>query len=407
MPAQYSIPTMSLKELQLQPVAFNALQYTPEIADINILNRSMEKQEARSKESRERITAIDSALADYRTKLHESEIEEFDKYAENIRNEIKEQIDLGNTESAIRFAMESADNIISDRDLQNKIIVNQKYQTKLKEIEGRNDLDVLTKRMWKKYNQYSYNGTPDWKETESVVSDIDIQQFQNIIANMTAEDVSSVSSSVSSSNPLLWDANKTPVNNLKDAEVIAAQVSSTRGGGTTRRVKSAKDMAKTAAAAMQNPNIAQGFLQKFRATYSALEDAEAQMNDMSLPAHVREKAAADYEQYKRLLTDKNGIILVPTTDNSNFYTWFDTHVIPMFENMEYNNVSTDSRIDDTFTPHLGSSSYGGSGSKTTTTGVNQYGIWAPMFTGNKVYQVNKGAHIYKPNFNIADVTSLF
>ena len=148
-------PLMSLKTVEFKPIEFRGLQYTPQIADSKILAQSLEKQEARESKARDQNTAIHTTLAKIRESLDPSEHINFDKMAANINNEIKAEIDAGNYQTAIKFGQNAADKIISDRDLQNKQLVNQKRNEFIKSIKSNAKYDYITKKRTESINKYT------------------------------------------------------------------------------------------------------------------------------------------------------------------------------------------------------------------------------------------------------------
>ena len=78
------LPTMSLKALQFNPVAFTPFQYEYKPTDFSVLERSLAQREQRMNEAAEAKGAIDVALAETELKLHENDKEWFRNYKENI-----------------------------------------------------------------------------------------------------------------------------------------------------------------------------------------------------------------------------------------------------------------------------------------------------------------------------------
>ena len=102
------IPTMSLKVAPMQFAAFTPIQYTPQTADPTLLSRSMAAQEARQEKANQYLLAIDTTLAEKRKSLNKADYDWLAQQAENARAEVDKQLELGNWQSAIRVAQQSA-----------------------------------------------------------------------------------------------------------------------------------------------------------------------------------------------------------------------------------------------------------------------------------------------------------
>ena len=329
------IPSMSLKAVPMQFATFTPVQYTAQTSDPTLLAKSLQMQEAREKESKQNMDIIDTALANERDSLNVAEHDWLDKQANEIRKAIDEQINLGNYQSAIRLAQQSARDLKRNTDLQNKRAVNRLYQQERQRVQSMN-IDPLTKRRWDAINQYSYNGTADWKPSWTPVNDVSLSNLQGLATQLTAEDVQAISSQNSNSNVVLVDENGEVTTDLTKAVGKRESTSTGTGSSKSTHTKTKEDIEKTFRALLADPNVSASLAQKYDTGIWAYEDAVARSNDSSLSKDERNRARIEAERYKKEITDENGFII------SDYDTWVNKKIVPMFGNMEYTNTAISS-----------------------------------------------------------------
>lgn len=339
------MPDISTMSLKVAPIQFNntftPAQYTVQPLDSTLLARSLQLQEAREKESRANIDAIDNALAATRAQLHSSEHNWFDTKANNIRKEIDAQIELGNYQSAIRLAQESARDFKRDTEIQNKLKVNELYEKERNRVQSMN-IDPLTKRYWDSLNQYSYNGTADWKPKWTPVNDVDLANVARLVASMTPEDVNSITRGGSTKKQILLDKEGNVTNDITKAWGIRASTSEGGEQSSTKHIKTKEDMEVTLRKLIADTNLKASLLQKWNVTKWALEDAKSRMDDINLTDDERARATEEYNAYNKEFMNKDGIIVIKSFDD-----WVDKKVVGILDTMEYYNES------DTKTRHTG------------------------------------------------------
>ena len=326
------IPSMSLKVAPLQFATFTPTQYTSQAPDSTLLAKSLSMQESRGKESNQNMDAIDTALASIRSNLNVAEHDWLDNKANEIRKEIDDQIALGNYQSAIRIAQQSARDLKRDTDLQNKMKVNQLYEQERNNAFS-SGIDPLTKKYWDYRNTYSYNGTADWKPSWTPVKDISLSNLQGLAAQLTAEDVQSISSKNHNTNEILMDSYGNQTTDVPNAVDVRQTISTTSGSSKTYHKKSKEDIEKTFMALLADSNVKTALGQKFDVSLWAYKDYDAKSKDMSLSETDRAYAAEEARRLKSELVDENGILI------SDYDTWVTKKVIPMFKNMEYYNTA--------------------------------------------------------------------
>ena len=155
---------MSLKVAPMQFAAFTPMQYTPQTADPTLLSRSMAAQEARQEKANQYLLAIDTTLAEKRKSLNKADYDWLAQQAENARAEVDKQLKLGNWQSAIRVAQQSARDLTRNTELEDRIRANEIYTTERNKIQSGN-YSPYTKRRWDDINKYRFNGTADWQPT--------------------------------------------------------------------------------------------------------------------------------------------------------------------------------------------------------------------------------------------------
>lgn len=331
----FNVPTMSLKVAPMQFATFTPTQYTPQTSDPTLLAKSLQIQEAREKEANQNMDAIDTSLAAIRENLNVAEHDWLDSKANAIRKEIDDQISLGNYQSAIRIAQQSARDLKRDTDLQNKIKVNQLYNKEKERVQSMG-VDPLTQRYWEYRNKYSYNGTADWKPSWTPVKDISLANLQGLAAQLTAEDVQSHSSGSSSKRQILLDSDGNVTTDLSKAISVRESISSGGSSSVGTHIKTKEDIEKTFRALLADSNVNLALTQKFDVNYWAYNDALARSKDESLSYFDRQSALEEANRLGSELKDENGILI------TSYERWLEKKVIPMFENMEYHNKTTSS-----------------------------------------------------------------
>lgn len=153
---------MSLKAVPLQFAEFKPATFTPAESNLEILNRSMEKIDAREKESIQAKDVMSTTLNEIRSKLNPEEFAKFDEKAQQARDEINTQIELGRYGLAMSTAYNLGRSFADDTEWQNKIRTQQDRETKLAEMRE-TIKDKATADMYEELNPYEYDGTGRYK----------------------------------------------------------------------------------------------------------------------------------------------------------------------------------------------------------------------------------------------------
>lgn len=153
---------MSLKAVPLQFAEFKPVTFTPAESNLEILNRSMEKIDAREKESIQAKDVMSTTLNEIRSKLNPEEFAKFDEKAQQARDEINTQIELGRYGLAMSTAYNLGRSFADDTEWQNKIRTQQERETKLAEMR-QTIKDKTTADYFEELNPYEYDGTGTYK----------------------------------------------------------------------------------------------------------------------------------------------------------------------------------------------------------------------------------------------------
>lgn len=171
--------------------------------NLDAYTKAIDKIDQKSKEAREKKSAIDAALA--QVELDSSEDAWKFKYAKGIKDQIDQAAMFGDYSGALNTAIELAGKAVSSPELIGRIRANKEHKEKEKEIESRNDIEDITKQRWKAQNKYDYKDTYDeegnviggtgWKEKWTPVKHINPIQLAQLAGSLTAPEKKSSSSS--------------------------------------------------------------------------------------------------------------------------------------------------------------------------------------------------------------------
>ena len=149
---------MSLKTAPLTFASFIPVQYTTQPRDYTNFAKSMAAQEAREEKANQYLTFIDNTLGEKRKLLNKEDYGWLAEQADKYRQEIDKQINLGNWQSAIRVAQQSAKDLARNTELEDRIRANEIYTTERNKIQSGN-YSPYTKRRWDAINKYKFDGT--------------------------------------------------------------------------------------------------------------------------------------------------------------------------------------------------------------------------------------------------------
>lgn len=368
---------MSLKAVPLQFAEFKPVTFTPAEANTEILNRSMEKIDAREKESIQARDVMSTTLNEIRSKLNPEEFAKFDEQAQQARDEINTQIELGRYGLAMSTAYGLGRKFADDTEWQNKIKTQEAREKAIAEMKQIVQ-NPLTRRRYEARNKYYYDGTGTWNDIIfKPVPNIIESQFWAEVEKRTPEKAGSTASSSSSSRPT-YDS-------YDGTTYATGSVSSESSSSKSYTQKNADDMFAVYKDLMNDPYWGEGMKQNFddnkwlydetikgltnfsinlykSGKYNTDEIKAIQSSISSLTSSFssvdvrddnikRLKNLGVYDQLEGLINDyntatnyfkdeKTGIIQVP----KDYESFFDNRANQYFEDVKYRRVNTQSHV---------------------------------------------------------------
>lgn len=346
-----NIPTMSLKTAPIQFAEFKPAQYTPQIADNTLLAKSLSMQEARAKEARSTLGSIDTLLAKIKNAINPEEYNWFENQANDIRKKIDDQISLGNTETAIRFAQEAGRDLARSVDMNNKVKANTAYQQELNKVKN-GAYSKLTIRRWEDINKYYDDGTGNWKAENFIpVKDTSV-------ADVWARAVANTPTRSKSSSGNRSDTRETTVDNAgrpikaftketvngKSSTIInnnvlgvAKTITTSSNWSSGYTSKSKEDIMNIFNDLMSDPNIYAGVKQQYDNLVWLYDKSKSIIdNPNSTPEQIKQ-AKTDLDTAQASLEDKDGFI---HKDANYFKTWVQKQADRYAQHSEFYNTSS-------------------------------------------------------------------
>ena len=346
------IPTMSLKAAPIQYSAFTPIQYTPQISDSTLLAKSMAAQEARQEKANQYLLAIDTTLAEKRKLLNKADYDWMTQQANNVRAEVDKQLELGNWQSAIRVAQQSARDLTRNTELEDRIRANEIYTTERNKIQNGN-YSPYTKRRWDYINKYQFNGTADWTPTFRPTTDMSFADVMNIAVGRTPTRSRSSSWSKTRNSTTFADNNGTLVKNITEpnednsntrvAEGVIGTLSattSTKGGSSSVQEKSKSDIMAIFKDMLKDDNIIGSLRQQYDNMIWLYDQANSVLNNPNATEEELKQARTDLDVATSSLSNKDGFIYVGNDED--FNAWINAQAEQYFEDSEYRHTATSS-----------------------------------------------------------------
>lgn len=346
------IPTMSLKAAPIQYSAFTPIQYTPQIADSTLLAKSMAAQEARQEKANQYLLAIDTTLAEKRKLLNKADYDWMAQQANNVRAEVDKQLELGNWQSAIRVAQQSARDLTRNTELEDRIRANEIYTTERNKIQNGN-YSPYTKRRWDYINKYQFNGTADWTPTFRPTTDMSFADVMNIAVGRTPTRSRSSSWSKTRNSTTFADNNGTLVksvtepnednSNTRVAEGVIGAFSATtsaKGGSSSVQEKSKSDIMAIFKDMLKDDNIIGALRQQYDNMIWLYDQANSVLNNPNATEEELKQARTDLDVATSSLSNKDGFIYVGNDED--FNAWINAQAEQYFEDSEYRHTATSS-----------------------------------------------------------------
>lgn len=346
-----NIPTMSLKTAPIQFAEFKPAQYTTQIADNTLLAKSLSMQEARAKEARSALGSTDTLLANIKNAINPEEYDWFENQANDIRKKIDDQIALGNTETAIRFAQEAGRDLARSVDMNNKVKANAAYQQELNKVKN-GAYSELTKRRFEDTNKYYDDGTGNWKAKNFIpVKDTSVADvWARAVANTPTRSKSS-SGNRSDTRETTVDNTGRPIKaftketvNGKSGTIInnnvlgvAKTITTSSNWSSGYTSKSKEDIMNIFNDLMSDPNIYAGVKQQYDNLVWLYDKSKSIIdNPNSTPEQIKQ-AKTDLDTAQASLEDKDGFI---HKDANYFKTWVQKQADRYAQHSEFYNTSS-------------------------------------------------------------------
>lgn len=349
------IPTMSLKVTPMQFATFTPTQYTPQTADPTLLSRSMAAQEARQEKANQYLLAIDTTLAEKRKSLNKADYDWLAQQAENARAEVDKQLELGNWQSAIRVAQQSARDLTRNTELEDRIKANEIYTAERNKIQSGN-YSPYTKRRWDAINKYRFNGTADWQPTFIPTTDMSVADIWNLAVSRTPIRSKSSSWSNTSNTHTFLDNNGNLINNITEqhtddngntntrvADGIIGTYSTTqttKGGSSSVQEKRESDIIAVFNDLLKDDNIKGALRQEFDNMVWLYDQANSVINDPNATEEELKQARADLDVATSSLSNKDGFIYVGKDED--FDAWVNAQAAQYAKDSAYRHTATSS-----------------------------------------------------------------
>lgn len=343
---------MSLKTAPLTYASFIPVQYTPQPTDYTNFARSMAAQEAREEKANQYLTFIDNTLGEKRKLLNKEDYGWLAEQADKYRQEIDKQINLGNWQSAIRVAQQSAKDLARNTELEDRIRANEIYTTERNKIQSGN-YSPYTKRRWDTINKYKFDGTASWDATFKPVVDMSISDIWNIAVNRTPTRSNSTSSSetknstkfVDNKGNLITDITEeyTDSNgnfNTRVADGVIGTFSTTsisEGSGSSTQEKTESDIINVFNDLLTDPNVKSALRQEYDNMLWLYDEANKVLLDPNATQEAKDQAKADLDVATESLSNKDGFIYAG--GNKDFDAWINAKASQYAKNSAYKHTS--------------------------------------------------------------------
>lgn len=159
------IPQLSLKTAQVNPVTWQPIEYKPMQEDMNLLANSFARMEERRRTANEKISAMDTAFGEMRSKLHQDAetLKWFDNWSKGLKDQVQQAAQFGNYGEAINSAVRLAGEASKSGELIDRIKTNEQYQELDNAQKARVNKTISqdTYNWWKQNNPYKFKPIVD------------------------------------------------------------------------------------------------------------------------------------------------------------------------------------------------------------------------------------------------------
>lgn len=331
------IPTMSLKAAPIQFAEFKPLIYTPQEPNLELLNRSMEKIEARNIQARANADAFINATNVLRKQLNPAELEAFDTRINAMEDQINDQIKLGNTASAVLMASDFGRTLAADEDVQNRIRTQESFTAARNEAFSKG-LNSISRRRWDDLNTYRYDGTGKFTPDFNPITDMSFDDIMKLVVANTPTRSDSRSWNHSGDSHQFVDS-KGNITNTPSIHMVEnrpttigtfSKTQTSNGGLRSYTEKKEDDMYRTFQSMLTDSNIKAALLQEFQNMIWLRNKAQSILDDPNSTEAQRSQAKTDLITANESIVRSDGNIYQDTEEG--FNKWLDDKVKTYFRN---------------------------------------------------------------------------
>ena len=242
-------PRISLKEYSINPAQITFGQFTPQVKDMSIAQRSYLELNNRRKESSEKLGALDESLGKIRDNLHQDPetLAWFDNYINEQKAKIQTYVDNNDFSTAINKTVRLAGSVINDGNLTGRLYANEKYNKYVKDLDDMLKANKIDQSIydWAKDNhQYKYKELTD-NEGNVVGGDLDMDTSLPVPGINFAANAMAAFKMITPKKSGSSTSRATEVSNLSDQDITRGKATYKKGesvsssyssGSTTEKV---------------------------------------------------------------------------------------------------------------------------------------------------------------------------
>lgn len=154
------LPKYNLATAQFTPVVFEGATYKPEQEDMSLLANSLARLEERERTANEKLSAMDVAFGDIRSKLHQDKdtLQWFNDFSNKYKDQVASYARLGDYGNAINAAVRLGGEAANDAELIGRLKTSKQYEDLDAAQRARINKGITqdTYNWWKKNNKYNH-----------------------------------------------------------------------------------------------------------------------------------------------------------------------------------------------------------------------------------------------------------
>lgn len=154
------LPKYNLATAQFTPVVFEGATYKPEQEDMSLLANSLARLEERERTANEKLSAMDVAFGDIRSKLHQDKdtLQWFNDFSNKYKDQVASYARLGDYGNAINAAVRLGGEAANDAELIGRLKTSKQYEDLDAAQRARINKGITqdTYNWWKKNHKYNH-----------------------------------------------------------------------------------------------------------------------------------------------------------------------------------------------------------------------------------------------------------